>query len=348
MSVDGRGASAARAVPRHRHAEPDRVRGHLSAARGAARPLPAARRARLPERRARARDARRCRARASRRAALGDVRPVVGAEELAGARRADRRRRPSPTRSRGYVVDARAPHARAAERRARRLAARRRASARRRQGGRAPRPGARFVTPDDVAEIAPAALAHRLVLTPEAELERFTAREAVAAAHRRRAGAPLSDGAAPTRAAGDPGRASRSPRCSSRSGSRCGARGRALAAAGADAWLVRDAPRRGAPARRPSSRAARRSTLRVDAAHARRPARPAPPAGDRRRSRVERRDGARRRWLRRSTARRRGRHELPGVASASLGPLGLARVATTPAPSRAESPCTPTSSRARR
>jgi MoxR-like ATPase len=36
-----------------------------------------------------------------------------------------------------------------------------------------------FVTPDDVAGIAPAALAHRLVLTPEAELERFTARDAI-------------------------------------------------------------------------------------------------------------------------------------------------------------------------
>ncbi len=36
-----------------------------------------------------------------------------------------------------------------------------------------------FVTPDDVAQIAPAALAHRLVLTPEAELERYTAADAV-------------------------------------------------------------------------------------------------------------------------------------------------------------------------
>ncbi len=42
--------------------------------------------------------------------------------------------------------------------------------------------GRAFVTPDDVAGIAPAALAHRLVLTPEAELERFTARQAIAAA----------------------------------------------------------------------------------------------------------------------------------------------------------------------
>jgi MoxR-like ATPase len=42
--------------------------------------------------------------------------------------------------------------------------------------------GRTFVTPDDVAEIAPAALAHRLMLTPEAELERFTDRDAVATA----------------------------------------------------------------------------------------------------------------------------------------------------------------------
>jgi MoxR-like ATPase len=42
--------------------------------------------------------------------------------------------------------------------------------------------GRSFVTPDDVADVAPAALAHRLVLTPEAELERFTARDAVRAA----------------------------------------------------------------------------------------------------------------------------------------------------------------------
>jgi MoxR-like ATPase len=39
--------------------------------------------------------------------------------------------------------------------------------------------GRGFVTPDDVAEAAPAVLAHRLVLTPDAELERFTARDAI-------------------------------------------------------------------------------------------------------------------------------------------------------------------------
>jgi MoxR-like ATPase len=42
--------------------------------------------------------------------------------------------------------------------------------------------GRAFVTPDDVSGIAPAVLAHRLLLTPEAELERFTDRDAVATA----------------------------------------------------------------------------------------------------------------------------------------------------------------------
>ena len=42
--------------------------------------------------------------------------------------------------------------------------------------------GRSFVTPDDVAEIAPSVLAHRLVLTPDAELERFTGRDAVRSA----------------------------------------------------------------------------------------------------------------------------------------------------------------------
>jgi len=42
--------------------------------------------------------------------------------------------------------------------------------------------GRAFVTPDDVAATAPAALGHRLILTPEAELERFGARDAIRAA----------------------------------------------------------------------------------------------------------------------------------------------------------------------
>jgi MoxR-like ATPase len=42
--------------------------------------------------------------------------------------------------------------------------------------------GRDFVTPDDVATMAPLVLAHRLILSPEAELERFGAGSAVAAA----------------------------------------------------------------------------------------------------------------------------------------------------------------------
>ncbi len=42
--------------------------------------------------------------------------------------------------------------------------------------------GRGFVTPDDVAGMAPAVLRHRLVMRPEAELERFTADDAVRAA----------------------------------------------------------------------------------------------------------------------------------------------------------------------
>jgi MoxR-like ATPase len=42
--------------------------------------------------------------------------------------------------------------------------------------------GRDFVTPDDVSELAVPVLAHRLIVTPEAELERFGAQEAVRAA----------------------------------------------------------------------------------------------------------------------------------------------------------------------
>ena len=48
VTIDGVTYPMPAAVPRHRHAEPDRVRGHLPAARGAARPLHAAHPPRLP------------------------------------------------------------------------------------------------------------------------------------------------------------------------------------------------------------------------------------------------------------------------------------------------------------
>ena len=52
VTIDGRTRTARAPVPRARDAEPDRVRGHLPAARGAARPLPAADRDRLSRPRA--------------------------------------------------------------------------------------------------------------------------------------------------------------------------------------------------------------------------------------------------------------------------------------------------------
>ena len=55
ITVEGETFVAARAVPRARHREPDRVRRHLPAPGGAARPVPAAGRLRLPHRRAGAR-----------------------------------------------------------------------------------------------------------------------------------------------------------------------------------------------------------------------------------------------------------------------------------------------------
>ena len=51
VTVDGVSPSAARAVLRAGHPEPDRAGGHLPAARGAARPVPAARSTRVSERR---------------------------------------------------------------------------------------------------------------------------------------------------------------------------------------------------------------------------------------------------------------------------------------------------------
>ena len=113
-------------------------------------------------------------------ATLDDVRPVIPADELEAAGRtvdetrvADevagyvvalvRRTRELPSVELGASPRA-AVHLLAAARAAARLA------------------GRDFVTPDDVARMAPPVLRHRLTLRPEAELERFTADDAVRAA----------------------------------------------------------------------------------------------------------------------------------------------------------------------
>jgi MoxR-like ATPase len=111
---------------------------------------------------------------------LKGVTPIAGEVELATlAREADATTVTEEVR--GYVIDL-VRHTRelpsvllgASPRAAVHLLAAAKAHARLR--GRA------FVTPDDVAELAPAVLAHRLVMTPEAELERFGPVDALRAA----------------------------------------------------------------------------------------------------------------------------------------------------------------------
>ena len=143
VSVDGRAAAAARPVRRRRHPEPGRVRGHLPAARGPARPVPAQA------------DACRCR-RATRRSQV--LRPARRGLRPA---RPGRRRRPAGRRRRatsrpggppcaactvapevlGYVVDLCPATRDSPSLSARRLAARRHRAAGRGQGlGLAVRP----------------------------------------------------------------------------------------------------------------------------------------------------------------------------------------------------------------
>ena len=75
----GRDLPAARALPRARDRQPDRVRGHLPAARGAARPVPAAGQLRLPHRRRGVRRARApARAAAARRSCSTQVTDAAG------------------------------------------------------------------------------------------------------------------------------------------------------------------------------------------------------------------------------------------------------------------------------
>ena len=107
-----RHAPAAEPVLRARDAEPDRARGNVPAARGAARPVPAPRQARLPEPSAR-------RNASSRRAPAQTHAAERAAPRPAAAARAPRRRRVDRARAPGAVLrdrartrDARPPGAR--------------------------------------------------------------------------------------------------------------------------------------------------------------------------------------------------------------------------------------------
>jgi len=111
---------------------------------------------------------------------LQDVAAVAGPAEIAAAIAAVRTTSVAPE-VRGYVVDLvrrtrELPSVAlgASPRAAVHLLATARAAAR--------LSGRDFVTPDDIAELAAPVLAHRLVMTPEAELERYPARDAVRSA----------------------------------------------------------------------------------------------------------------------------------------------------------------------
>ena len=145
-----------------RDAEPDRSRGHLSAARGADRPLPRARPHGLPEPPGRGRDAPHAQRRARPRLAPCSRRPTAHAAPGL-ARAHPRRGRPVYDYAVALTTFTRT-HPRVA------LGASPRATLGLVQAAKAPRvlAGRTFVTPDDIRELAPSVLAHRLVLVPEA------------------------------------------------------------------------------------------------------------------------------------------------------------------------------------
>ena len=168
VTVDGTTYQLAAAVHGHRHAEPDRARGHLSAAREPARPLPDAHVDRLPGRDGRARRSSTPTATTTRSTTS---RPVVTAA---------RGRRPWPTRPapctsppacKGYLVDladATRRHPALA------LGMSPRATLGLQRGRPGPRPPPRAAatcTPDDIKALAEPVLAHRLLVTPEAQLQ---------------------------------------------------------------------------------------------------------------------------------------------------------------------------------
>ncbi len=158
-----------------RDPEPDRIRGHLPAARGAAGPFPAQadRAAAQPGRRNPGRAGAQRRLRPAGPAAAAGVQQVAGADDLAAAREAVRKVQIADPVL-GYVVDI----------------CRQTRSSPSLSLGASPRgatallgtakawawlSGRGYVTPDDVKALARPTLRHRVAVRPEAELEGVTA-----------------------------------------------------------------------------------------------------------------------------------------------------------------------------
>ncbi len=191
VTVEGTTFALERPVPRDRHGEPDRVRGHLPAAGGAAGPVPAAGVVRLPERRGRGAGA----AQPDRPPARG-VRHRAGRPTPPGSRPRSARSRTSRSTTACSGTAWRWPARRAAIRRCssgRRRAARSRSSS---PLARTPCSSGRdYVVPEDVKAVAVAALAHRITLRPELwmrEVERRGRRGARARPGARAAGGRMS------------------------------------------------------------------------------------------------------------------------------------------------------------
>ena len=174
VTVEGQARAAARPVHRRRHPEPDRVRGHLPAARGAARPLPAqaARRATRPPSRSR-----RCcaattpgstRTTSASRRAPGRHAPPTSPPRARWSTRCGSRRRCSPTSCSLARATRESPSLS--------LGVSPRGAAMLLHAAKAWAwlSGREFVTPDEVKAVAKPALRHRVQLRPEVELEGAT------------------------------------------------------------------------------------------------------------------------------------------------------------------------------
>ena len=166
---------AAAAVHGHRDAEPDRVRGHVSAARGAARPVRDAALARLPAARRRGADARAADVAIRRRTSLE---PVCSADDVLAASPRTRRRSTS-RRASTATSSPLLRHTRADPRLYLGASPRAGIALLRVAKARALAAGRSFVSPDDVKAIAEPVLAHRLIVAPEARSAGLAAEDAV-------------------------------------------------------------------------------------------------------------------------------------------------------------------------
>ena len=175
VSIDGDDARARAAVPRPRDAEPDRVRGHLPAARGAARPVRAAHGLRLPGSPTTSGSS--SSGGSTRQVDEVELRQVVDRPILLEMQRAVEEVHVDESVGR-YVVElvtatreSRSVSVGSSPRGSLALLKLSRC--------RAALAGRDFVTPDDVKGVAVPALAHRLVLRPELWVQRRTGEDVV-------------------------------------------------------------------------------------------------------------------------------------------------------------------------